>query len=70
VGNNEGGATMSDKSGKADNNAVCIRIPKALYDRVEAYCNTNSIPPREFIFDAVSEKLSSVHKERRKKNRL
>ena len=66
----KGALSMSDKSGKAESDAVCIHIPKAMYDRVEAYCNANSIPPQEFIFDAVSEKLASVHKERRKKHRL
>lgn len=61
---------MSEKSGKAESDAVCVHIPKALFDRVEAYCNANNIPPQEFIFDAVSEKLASVHKERRRKHRL
>lgn len=61
---------MSDKSEETERDAMCIHIPKALYDRVEAYCIANSIPAQEFIFDAVSEKLSSLHKERRKKHRL
>jgi hypothetical protein len=61
---------MSEKSATAESDAVRIHIPKALYDRVEAYCHANSIPPEEFIFDAVSEKIASVHKERRKKHRL
>ena len=62
---------MQDKSstGKKDD-AVCVHIPKALYDRVEAFCTSRNIAPHEFILDAVSEKLASVHKERRKKQRL
>ena len=61
---------MDEKAGTPDKGMVCIHIPKALYDRVETYCNSRSIAPQEFIFDAVSEKLTSVHKERRRKNRL
>ncbi|MGD8833909.1 MAG: hypothetical protein PVJ84_09990 [Desulfobacteraceae bacterium] len=61
---------MGEKSVKAEKDAVCIHIPKALYDRVEAYCSSNSIEPRDFIFDAVSEQLASVHRERRRKQRL
>ncbi|MBT8340893.1 MAG: hypothetical protein KJP07_12835 [Desulfatitalea sp.] len=49
---------------------MCVDIPKALYTRVEAYCKNNEIPIAEFIFDALSEKLMSVHKEKRKKPRL
>jgi hypothetical protein len=49
---------------------ICTDIPKALYERVAYYCKANGISPREFIFDAISEKLSSVYRERRKKPRL
>lgn len=66
----KGAFPMSEKLAKKQSDAVCVQIPKALYDRVESYCNTNSILPQEFIFDAVSEKLASVHKERRRKHRL
>ncbi|WP_319524046.1 hypothetical protein [uncultured Desulfosarcina sp.] len=45
-------------------------IPRALYERVEEYCKSRGIAPGEFILDAVSEKLSSIHRERRKKPRL
>jgi metal-responsive CopG/Arc/MetJ family transcriptional regulator len=45
-------------------------IPKALYNRVDDYCKSAGIAPSEFIFDAVSEKLSSIHRERRRKPRL
>lgn len=61
---------MSDKPDSAANECICTDIPKALYDRVEDYCKSKGIPPAEFIFDAISEKLFSIHRERRKKPRL
>ncbi len=61
---------MGDTSGKADKSTVCIHIPKALFDRVENLCASKNLSPEEFIFDAISEKLSSVHRERRRKQRL
>ncbi len=61
---------MGEKPGNAENESICVHIPKALYDRVETYCKANGIAPRDFIFDAVSEKLASVHRERRRKQRL
>jgi len=61
---------MHEKYSTEKDDAVCVYIPQALYDRVEAYCTTRSIAPHEFILDAVSEKLASVHQERRKKPRL
>ena len=61
---------MNEKSDNAASDAVCIDIPKAMYERVEAYCASRNLKPEEFIFDAVSEKLGSVHRERRKKQRL
>lgn len=66
----KGAQSMDQKAGTTDKDEVCIHIPKALYDRVENYCISHGIAPEEFIFDAVSEKLTSVHKERRRKNRL
>ncbi|NNK02238.1 MAG: hypothetical protein HKP58_17640 [Desulfatitalea sp.] len=61
---------MSEKPELQGNECMCVDIPKALYTRVEAYCKNNEIPIAEFIFDALSEKLMSVHKEKRKKPRL
>ena len=54
---------------KADE-CICIEVPKALFDRVEDHCNAKGISPDEFIFDAISEKLFSIHRERRRKPRL
>ena len=61
---------MSEKTEPTVNECICTEIPKALYDRVEDYCKSKGIPPAEFIFDAISEKLLSIHRERRKKPRL
>jgi hypothetical protein len=49
---------------------ICIDIPKALFERVEDYCKAKGTSTDEFIFDAISEKLLSVHRERRRKPRL
>jgi hypothetical protein len=54
---------------KADG-CICIDGPKALFERVEDYCKSRETSTEEFIFDAISEKLRSVHRERRRKPRL
>lgn len=61
---------MSEKSDSTANECICIDIPKALYERVEDHCKAKGILPSEFIFDAISEKLFSIHRERRKRPRL
>lgn len=61
---------MSETSEKKGDECICADIPKALYNRVEDYCRAKGIAPSEFIFDAISEKLFSVHHERRRKPRL
>jgi hypothetical protein len=66
MGDSSGGGT----SDRADKGTVCVHIPKALFDRVENYCESRNLSPEEFILDAVSEKLTDVHKERRRKQRL
>jgi hypothetical protein len=65
-----GNTPGDDTPGRADKSTVCIHIPKALFDRVENFCASKNLSPEEFIFDAVSEKLTSVHRERRRKQRL
>ncbi|MDA8137256.1 MAG: hypothetical protein M0036_01280 [Desulfobacteraceae bacterium] len=47
-----------------------IEIPEALADRIRSYCEKNDTEPKEFVFDAIIEKLEQVHKERRKKPRI
>ena len=61
---------MSDKSDKRENDTVCTHIPKALYERVLSLCKSKGLNPSEFIFDAISEKLTNIHRERRKRQRL
>ncbi len=61
---------MDDQSAKQENENICVNIPKALYERVEVLCKSRTLEPHEFILEAISEKLASVHKERRKKQRL
>ena len=61
---------MSEKPASAVDDSICVNIPKALYERVEDYCKAKGIAPSEFILDAVSEKLFSIHQERRRKPRL
>ena len=63
-------AKMSEKVKSASDGPPNLQIPKALLKRVETYCQSVGIAPREFIIDAVSEKLASIHKERRRKPRL
>jgi len=61
---------MTEKQDRTNKECVCIDIPTALYERVENYCKANGIESRDFIFDALSEKLRSIHKEKRRKPRL
>ncbi len=61
---------MNEKPESRGDECICTDIPKALYDRVDDYCKARGIPPSEFIFDAISEKLFSIHRERRRKPRL
>jgi hypothetical protein len=61
---------MSEKLEATGDDCICTDIPKALYDRVEDFCKSRNIAPSEFIFDAISEKLFSIHRERRRKPRL
>jgi len=61
---------MSEKSASTSDEYVCVDIPKALFDRVDDHCKSKGITSSEFILDAVSEKLLSIHRERRRKPRL
>ena len=49
---------------------IAVEIPKILQERVETYCKIAGIAPHDFVMEAVSEKLASIHKEKRKKQRL
>jgi len=62
--------TMSEKTSGSSEESIGLKIPEALLKRVEAFCQSAGIDPDEFIMDAISEKLASVYKEKRKKPRL
>jgi hypothetical protein len=61
---------MSEKNSGSTDRSLGLNIPDALLKRVEAYCQSAGIAPQEFIIDAISEKLASIYKEKRKKPRL
>ena len=67
------GDTMTDqsqKTEKSDRKFVSIKIPRDLYLRIETNSKSTGLMPDEFVFDAISEKLASIHRERRKRKRL
>jgi hypothetical protein len=45
-------------------------LPEDLINRVNAVCADKDISIQEFVTDAIIEKLTLVHKEKRKKIRL
>jgi len=45
-------------------------LPEELLERVESYCKEKNMTVKEFVTDAIVEKLNLVYKERRKKDRL
>ena len=61
---------MSNKFDEQQDECISAFIPKALFERVEALCKSKGLDPKEFIFDAISEKLANMHKEKRRKPRL
>ncbi|WP_419658894.1 uncharacterized protein Dvar_77570 [Desulfosarcina variabilis str. Montpellier] len=61
---------MTQPADPKEKACICIDIPDALFHRVEEYCKSKGISTDEFIFDAISDKLLSVHREKRRKPRL
>ena len=49
---------------------VWVKVPHELCSRIEGYRKATGLTLDEFILDAISEKLSSIYRERRKKPRL
>ncbi len=45
-------------------------LPKNLIKRVKIFCDENEMTIQDFVTDAIIDKLTLVHKERRKKPRL
>ena len=47
-----------------------IMLPEELMERIHSYCNERDMTDKEFVTDAIVEKLNLVYKERRKKGRM
>jgi len=57
-------------SEKTETKMVSTRIPKDLMKRIKVFCDENKMTIKDFLADAITEKLELAHKERRKKSRL
>ena len=55
---------------KIETTMLSTRIPKDLMKRVKAFCDETGMTIKDFIADAIIDKLELAHKERRKKSRL
>ena len=55
---------------KTETNLLNIMIPEELLERIQTYCNERDMDVKEFVTDAIIEKLELANKERRKKPRL
>ena len=47
-----------------------VRLHEELVERLRAHCRERQITIKEFVTDAIIEKLRLAHKERRKKPRM
>ena len=55
---------------KIETKILKIMLPKELFKRIEALCAEKETDIRNFVNDAIIEKLELAKKERRKKSRL
>jgi tartrate dehydratase alpha subunit/fumarate hydratase class I-like protein len=55
---------------KTETKMISTMIPKDLMKRVKVFCDANEMTIKDFLADAITEKLELAHKERRKKSRL
>jgi len=55
---------------KTETKLLKIMLPEELLKRVKSYCNEKNMPVKEFVTDAIIDKLKLAYKERRKKPRL
>ena len=62
--------TDSTKTKQSGSEFVCVKIHHGLCARIEVNRKTTNLTLDEFVFDAVSEKLASLYRERRKRKRL
>lgn len=62
--------TNPQKTKDSRGDYVCVKVPHELCSRIEGYQKETGLTLDEFILDAITEKLSSIYRERRKKPRL
>ena len=55
---------------KTETKQLNITPPEELMERVQTYCNERDMPIQDFMTDAIIDKLTLVHKERRQRSRL
>jgi hypothetical protein len=55
---------------KIETKPLKIMLPEELLERVRNYCNEKEMTVKEFVTDAIIDKLKIAYKERRKKPRL
>jgi NRPS condensation-like uncharacterized protein len=55
---------------KTETKLLKIMLPEELLERVQSYCNEKDMTVKDFVTDAIIEKLNLVYKERRKKGRM
>jgi len=55
---------------KTETKLLKIMLPEELLKRVKSYCNEKNNTVKEFVTDAIIDKLKLAYKERRKKPRL
>ena len=60
----------TSKKKQSGNGYVSVKVPRELCYRIEGYRKDTGLTLYEFVFDAISEKLSSIFRERRKKPRM
>jgi hypothetical protein len=55
---------------KTETKTLNIKLHEDLVERLRAHCKERQMTIKEFVTDAIIEKLRLVHKEKRKKPRL
>jgi hypothetical protein len=55
---------------KTETKLLDIMLPEELMERVQTLCSERDMTVKEFVTDAIIEKLKLAYKERRKKQRL
>jgi hypothetical protein len=55
---------------KTETKMLTIKLHEELMERLRAHCKEREMTIKEFVTDAIIDKLKLAHKERRKKPRL